>query len=87
MVMLMGESTTPHERLKLYLRENGVNSRILTFEKHTMTVEDAEMELGVGRERIIKSILFTDEKGMPVIGIVTGDKKSEREKTYGGLWG
>ena len=68
------------EALRDYLREKGVIARILTFANPTMTVEDAERELGVSRERIIKSMLFTDEKGGPVLGIVTGDKRVDAKK-------
>ena len=68
------------EKLETYLRKEGVNARILTFKKHTMTVEDAEKQLGISRERIIKSMLFVDEKGVPMVGIVTGDKKVSEEK-------
>ncbi len=68
------------EKLAGYLRNEGVNARILTFKKHTMTVEDAERQLGIGRERIIKSMLFVDEMGVPVLGIVTGDKKVSEKK-------
>jgi len=68
------------EKLEAYLRETGVNARILTFEKHTITVVDAEEQLGINRERIIKSMLFVDEKGIPIFGIVTGDRKVSEEK-------
>jgi len=68
------------EKLEAYLRKEGVNARILTFKKHTITVEDAERQLGISRERIIKSMLFVDEKGIPMVGIVTGDKKVSEEK-------
>jgi len=68
------------EKLEAYLRKEGVNARILMFKKHTMTVEDAEKQLGISRERIIKSMLFVDEKGVPIVGIVTGDKKVSEEK-------
>ena len=68
------------ERLEVYLRKEGVNAKVLTFKKHTMTVEDAERQLGIGRERIIKSMLFVDEKGVPMLGIVTGDKKVSEKK-------
>jgi Cys-tRNA(Pro) deacylase len=69
-----------HEKLEAFLRKEGVNARILMFKKHTMTVEDAEKQLGISRERIIKSMLFVDEKGVPIVGIVTGDKKVSEEK-------
>ena len=69
-----------HEKLEAYLRSEGVKARILTFKRHTLTVEDAERQLGVSRERIIKSMLFVDEKGVPMVVIVTGDKKVSEEK-------
>ena len=68
------------EDLRRYLRKMGVDARILTFERHTMTVEAAERRLGVSRERIIKTIVFIDDKGNPVLGIVSGDKKVSSRK-------
>jgi len=64
-----------------------VNARILTFKRHTLTVEDAERQLGVSRKRIVKSMLFVDEKGVPMVGIVTGDKKVSEEKLMGAYGG
>jgi len=71
---------TSHMKLKSYLQNEGVKARILTFEKHTMTVEDAEKQLGINREKIIKSLLFIDENGVPVLGIVTGDRRISDKK-------
>lgn len=68
------------EKLEAYLRREGVDAKILTFKKHTRSVEDAERQLGISRKRIIKSMLFVDEKGVPLVGIVTGDKKVNEEK-------
>ena len=68
------------EKLEAYLQKQGVKGRILTFEKHTITVAHAEEQLGVSREKIIKSMLFVDEKGVPIIAIVTGDRKVDEEK-------
>lgn len=45
-----------------------------------MTVEHAEKQLRVSRENIIKSMLFVDEKGVPILAIVTGDRKVSEEK-------
>jgi Cys-tRNA(Pro)/Cys-tRNA(Cys) deacylase len=73
-------SKLSREKLEAYLQRCGVNAKILTFEKHTMTVEDAEKQLGVSRENIIKSMLFVDEKGIPILAILTGDKKVDEEK-------
>mgnify|MGYP000144320299 CR=1 FL=1 len=66
--------------LESYLRNKGINARILTFEGHTITVEDAEKQLGISRERIIKSLLFIDENGSPILGITTGDRKISDKK-------
>lgn len=68
------------EGLEVYLRERGVNARILVFKNPTITVEDAERQLGVFRERIIKSVVFIDENGEPILGIVAGDRMVDREK-------
>jgi Cys-tRNA(Pro) deacylase len=69
-----------NEKLDSYLQERGVNAKILTLKNHTMTVEAAENELGIGRGKIIKTLVFKDEKGEPLIGIVTGDKKVDVKK-------
>lgn len=68
------------EELEIYLRKERVTARILTFEDHTITVEDAEKRLGVDRERIIKSMLFVDENDVPMFGIVSGDRKVSEQK-------
>lgn len=36
--------------------------------------------LGVDRERIIKSMLFVDENGVPILAVVSGDRKVSEEK-------
>jgi len=68
------------EDLESYLQTEGVKFRILTFKKHTMTVEDAERQLGISRERIVKSLLFIDENGAPILAIVTGDRRISDKK-------
>ena len=69
-----------HGRLEAYIRHNGIDAKILVFDKLTRTVEDAEKQLGIGRERIIKSMLFVDEKGVPILAIVGGDQKVSEKK-------
>lgn len=66
--------------LESYLQSNGIKFRILRFSGRTITVDDAVKQLGVSRERIIKSILFVDEKGLPVLAIVTGDRRVSESK-------
>lgn len=70
----------PHIKLEIYLRKEGVNARILIFNNHTITVEDSEKRLGVDRQRIIKSMLFVDDKDVPMLGIVTGDRRVSEKK-------
>ncbi|GBC71264.1 Cys-tRNA(Pro)/Cys-tRNA(Cys) deacylase YbaK [Candidatus Calditenuaceae archaeon HR02] len=72
----MRETTT----LEDYLKEHGVDARIIFFEGHVKTVAAAAKRLGVGAERIIKSILFIDDKGGPVLAIVRGDRRVSEYK-------
>jgi Cys-tRNA(Pro) deacylase len=68
------------ESLKEYLEKMGVDAKFYKFEKHTMTAEAAAKRLGVSLEKIIKSIIFIDDSGSPVLAIVTGDKKISEKK-------
>jgi len=68
------------EDLEEYLKKMGVDARFFTFEEQTMTVDAAVSCLGVSRGKIIKSILFIDDAGLPVLGIVTGDKRVSEKK-------
>ena len=68
------------EDLKTYLKKMGVSTRFFRFAEHTMTVEAAELRLGVSREKIIKSMVFMDEAGHPMLGIVTGEKRVNEKK-------
>lgn len=66
--------------LEEYLKRMNVEARFFKFKKHTMTVDAAANLLGVNREKIIKSILFINDAGLPIIGIVTGDKRVSEKK-------
>jgi len=66
--------------LEQYLKEMGIVAKFFKFEEHTMTVDAAASRLRVGREKIIKSILFIDDSDLPVLGIVTGDKRIDEKK-------
>ncbi|MCD6529577.1 YbaK/EbsC family protein [Candidatus Bathyarchaeota archaeon] len=69
-----------HPSLSSFLQSKGVKFKILTFKGSTITVDDAVKQLSVPKERIIKSVLFVDEKGMPVLAIVTGDCRVDEER-------
>jgi len=66
--------------LESFLQSKGVKFKVLAFKGSTITVEDAVKQLKVPKERIIKSILFVDEKGLPVLAVVTGDHRVDEEK-------
>ncbi len=68
------------EDLKKYLEKIGVDAKFFKFEEHTMTVDAAASRLRIAREKIIKSILFIDNSGRPVLAIVTGDSKVDEWK-------
>ncbi len=68
------------EDLREYLEKMGVSARFFRFEEHTMTVDAAISRLGVSREKIIKSMVFIDEAGLPILGIVTGEKRVSEKK-------
>jgi prolyl-tRNA editing enzyme YbaK/EbsC (Cys-tRNA(Pro) deacylase) len=53
-----------------YLRKMGVSAKFFKFDKHTRTVDAAVNRLGVSPEKIVKSIIFVDNSGLPVLGIV-----------------
>ncbi|UCE95960.1 MAG: YbaK/EbsC family protein [Candidatus Bathyarchaeota archaeon] len=66
--------------LRKHLDKMGVSARFFRFEEHTMTVDAAINRLGVSRRRIIKSMVFVDDDGLPVLGIVTGNKRVSEKK-------
>ena len=68
------------EKLEALIRKEGLNAKILTFKEPTITVESAARQLGVNREKIIKTMLFVDEKGVPILAIVTGDRRVSETK-------
>jgi prolyl-tRNA editing enzyme YbaK/EbsC (Cys-tRNA(Pro) deacylase) len=68
------------EDLEEYLKKMGASARFFRFADHTMTVDAATNRLGMSHEKIIKSMLFIDDAGLPVLGIVTGDKRVSEKK-------
>ena len=68
------------EDLRKYLDKTGASARFFRFEEHTMTVDAAISRLGVSRNKIIKSMVFIDDEGLPILGIVTGEKRVSEKK-------
>jgi Cys-tRNA(Pro) deacylase len=63
------------ETLLQYLRQEGIHGRILSFQRPTTTVAEAVQALGIGGNQILKSVLFVDETGRPVLALVPGHKR------------
>ncbi len=68
------------EELKEYLRNEGIKGKFHILSEHTMTVNAAVNQLGVNPSKIIKSMLFIDNKGQPVLAIVPGDRRVSEKK-------
>jgi len=68
------------KNLREYLKGMDVEAKFYKFEEHTMTVDAAVRRLGVNRERIIKSMLFIQDAGLPVLGIITGERRVSEKK-------
>ncbi|MEM1664713.1 MAG: aminoacyl-tRNA deacylase [Zestosphaera sp.] len=64
-----------HEFLRKLLEDSGVWHHFYEFSEHTMTVEVAAKQLGVGPEKIIKTLVVVSEKNEPFIAIIPGNKK------------
>jgi len=77
---MSADASVSSKDLEGYLKKMGVSARFFRFKEHTMTVDAAVSRLGVSRGKIIKSILFIDDAGLPVLGIVTGDKRVSEKK-------
>jgi Cys-tRNA(Pro) deacylase len=68
------------EELQDYLQGEGVEVKFHTFTEHTMTVNAAVQQLDVSPEKIIKSMLFIDNNGHPLLAIVSGSKRVSKKK-------
>ncbi|MEM3672848.1 MAG: aminoacyl-tRNA deacylase [Candidatus Bathyarchaeia archaeon] len=68
------------EELKKYLKRMKVDIEFFEFKGHTVTIDVAVKQFGAPPEGIIKSIIFMDDAGSPLLAIVTGDKRVSEEK-------
>jgi prolyl-tRNA editing enzyme YbaK/EbsC (Cys-tRNA(Pro) deacylase) len=72
----------PVERVSSFLREAGAEARIEQFTEGTPTAEDAAAAVGCGLDQIVKSLVFVCD-GKPVVALVPGDRRGDREKVAG----
>lgn len=63
------------EKLRAYLASSKVEAEILKLKNEVKTVNQAAKVLGVPKDQIIKTIMFIDALGEPVLAIVRGDQK------------
>jgi len=72
----------PVERVSSFLREAGAEARIEQFTEGTPTASDAAAAVGCGLDQIVKSLVFVCD-GKPVVALVPGDLRGDREKVAG----
>ena len=68
------------EDVKSYLNAGGVPYKLHIANGPTTTAQEAATRLQVPLPTIIKSIVFTDQGGAPVLAILTGDRRVDRKK-------
>lgn len=68
------------EKLKRYVNEKGIKVKFLEFSEPVLSVKDSADKLGVGPERIAKSLVFVDEKKTPILVIVGGDRRVNEKR-------
>ncbi len=68
------------KRLKNFLEKENIDASFFEFSEPTLTVEDAARQLEVESEKIVKSLVFKDEKNNPLLAIVSGNTEVDPEK-------
>ncbi len=66
--------------LQEFLIKHGCEAKILPQKVETTTVDQARKALGVPKRDIIKTIMFINESGEPILAIVSGDRRVDVEK-------
>jgi Cys-tRNA(Pro) deacylase len=66
--------------LKEYLEKKEVEAKFYEFHEHTITVDAAVRQLNITADKIVKSIVFIDQDGKPLLAIVSGDKRVDEKK-------
>ncbi len=68
-----------HKNLEEFIRKHGIDAEVIGFSDSTRTVEQAEMQLGITKNRIAKSVVFIVKKaGKPLLVIAPGDRKVDQ---------
>ncbi len=67
-------------RLEEFLKDAGVEARIINFGGNVKTVSAASSALGVDSAQIAKSVVFVDDSGMPIVVVVQGNRRVSEVK-------
>lgn len=68
------------EELKNFVEKKEIKVNFYEFSKPVLSVESSAEELNVDPERIVKSLVFVDEEGTPLLVIVTGDRRVDEKR-------
>jgi len=66
---------SPTERVLTRLNSLGLSTDVREFSESTATAEAAARALGVGVERIVKSLVFATPDGQPLLALVSGGNR------------
>lgn len=69
----------PVQRVADFLRDAQAQARLEEFAQGTPTAESAAKAAGVDPSQIVKSLVFVCD-GRPVVAMVPGDRRADREK-------
>lgn len=66
---------SPEDRLRRFIKENGIQAEILTASGKAPTTQDAARLLGLDESDIVKTIVLADKWEGRVIAIAPGDRR------------
>ena len=65
------------DRVRDYLATHGLADRVVTLEGSTKTAQLAADAVGCELGQIVKSLVFADDEGRPVLALVAGDRRGD----------
>jgi prolyl-tRNA editing enzyme YbaK/EbsC (Cys-tRNA(Pro) deacylase) len=76
----MGTHTYHVEKLKAFMKENGIEGEHLTFSRSCHSVAEAAEAAGVTPGDFVKSICMVDDTGDLIVGIVNGEDRASTSR-------
>lgn len=68
------------DKVRAYLKEQGIEDRLKVFEASSATVEEAALAVGCEPAHIAKSMSFLLKKENPILVVTAGDQKIDNKK-------